>query len=62
MPPPCERWTSQSYGGYSISRQILSTTLCPQRGAHGAKISIQISALAGVWTSDLLLGSLERNR
>ena len=30
--------------------------------AHGAEISIQISALAGVWNSDLSLGSPAHNR
>jgi len=43
MPPPSERRTSQPYGGYSTSCQMLSTIL------------------AGVWTSDLLLGSPARN-
>ena len=42
--------------------QMLSTTLRSPRGAHGAEILIQISALAGVQTSNLLLGSQARNR
>ena len=32
------------------------------KGAHGAEISIQISALAGVWTSVLSLGNPAHNR
>ena len=44
-------------------RRVLITLLpYAPRGAHGAEISIQISTLAGVWTSDLSLGSLARNR
>ena len=44
---------------------LVSTNLWSQRrsrGKHGAEISIPISALTGVWTSDLSLGSPARNR
>ena len=55
MPLPGERRTSQPYEGYGTMHQMLSSTLRPHRGAYGAEISLQISALPGFepWTSYL---------
>ena len=41
---------------------MLSTTLWHPRGAQGAELSIQMSSMARVSTSALLLGSLALNR